>query len=68
MKIYQVSFIDNEDNCTYKLFATKKEAEEFLSEDWSDEYGDIVSNEPAILNLKSNSKKDIIDFINHLHY
>lgn len=68
MKIYQVSFIDNEDSCTYKLFATKKEAEEFINTDWSNEYGEIVSDKPLILQLSSTSKAEIIDFINHLTY
>lgn len=68
MKIYQVSFIDNEENCTYKLFATKKEAEEFINTDWSSEYGDIVSDKPDLLKLSSTSKVDIINFINHLTY
>ena len=68
MKIYQVSYIDNEDNCTYKLFATQKEAQKFLSEDWSQEYGEIVSDKPEVLELPSTRKSDIIEFINHLYY
>ncbi len=68
MKIYQVSFIDNEDNCTYELFATKKEAQEFINSDWSNEYGEIISRVPQLLKLSSTNKTDIINFINRLHY
>ena len=66
MKFYQVSFIDLEDNCTYKLFANKKEAEEFIkheSEDFS-----FCTEEPVLLILESTRKADILNFINHVSY
>lgn len=68
MILYQVSFRDNEDNCTFKLFATPKEAQEFINTDWSNEYGEIISNEPQLLKLTSTSKTDILKFINNLSY
>ena len=67
MKFYKVSYIDNEDSCTWKLFANKKDAEKFIKED-GEEYGDIISDEPALLILESTRKKDILHFANHLHY
>lgn len=67
MKFYQVSFIDLEDNCTYKLFANKKDAERFIKTD-GHEYGEVISDEPLLLVLPSTRKADILDFINHLHY
>jgi hypothetical protein len=68
MKLYQVSYIDNEDNCTYKLFANKQEAQAFIKKDWSQEYGEIVSDKPEVIELPSTRKGDIIAFINQLHY
>ena len=41
MKFYQVSFIDFEDNCTYKLFSNKKDAEKMIKID-GDEYGEVI--------------------------
>lgn len=67
MKFYQVSFIDLEDNCTYKLFSNKKDAEKFIKVD-GEEYGDIISDKPVLLILKSTRKADILDFINHISY
>ncbi len=67
MKFYQVSFIDLEDNCTYKLFANKKDAEKFIKKD-GHEWGDITSDEPELLILKSTRKADVLDFINRLHW
>lgn len=67
MKFYQVSFIDFEDNCTYKLFANKKDAEKLIKID-GDEYGEVISDKPELLILKSTRKADILSFINHLTY
>lgn len=68
MKFYQVSLIDNEDNCTYKLFPNKKEADNFIKQESSQEYGEIVSETPQVLNLESTRKIDILNFINNLSY
>lgn len=67
MKFYQVSFIDLEDNCTYKLFANKQDAEKFIKTD-GEEYGDVISDEPQLLILESTRKADILNFIGHLDY
>ena len=67
MKFYQVSFIDFEDNCTYKLFNNKKDAEKFIKID-GDEYGEVISDKPELLILESTRKAVILSFINHLTY
>ena len=67
MKFYQVSFIDFEDNCTYKLFSNKKDAEKLIKID-GDEYGEVISDKPELLILESTRKADILSFINHLTY
>lgn len=66
MKFYQVSFIDFEDNCTYKLFSNKKDAEKFIKTDGQEFY--FCSEEPDLKILKSTRKADILDFVNHISY
>lgn len=67
MKFYKVSYVDIEDNCTWKLFPNKKDAEKFLKKDGHG-YGDIISTKPELLILESTRKVDILDFTNNLHY
>ena len=62
MKFYKVCFIDFEDNCTYKMFKNKKDAEKFIKIA-SIEF-DFCAEEPVLLALKSTRKADILDFIN----
>ena len=66
MKFYQVSFIDHEDNATYRIFANKKDAKAFIKT--GDEYVEIISHEPELLILPSTRKSDLLKFINSLHY
>ena len=66
MKFYQVSFIDFEDNCTYKLFANKKDAEKFIKTEGQE--FDFCTEEPRLQILKSTRKADILNFINHVSY
>jgi hypothetical protein len=67
MKFYKVSYIDSEDNCTWKLFSNKKDAEKFIKTD-GHEYGDVISTEPCLLVLPSTRKADILQLINGLCY
>lgn len=66
MKFYQVSFIDFEDNCTYKLFANKKDAEKFIKTDGQE--FDFCIEEPRLQILESTCKADILNFMNTLSY
>ena len=66
MKFYQVSFVDHEDNCTYKLFANKKDAEKFIKTEGQE--FDFCTEEPRLLILESTRKADILNFIGHLDY
>ena len=66
MKFYQVSYIDIEDNCTCKLFANKKDAENFIKDE-SEDYSHCV-DEPELVILKSTRKADILNFVNHISY
>ena len=65
MRFYQVSYIDHEDNATYRIFANKKDAKAFIKT--GDKYGKIVG-EPELLIVQSTRKADLIEFINSLHY
>lgn len=67
MRFYKVSYIDNEDNCTWKLFSNKKDAEKFIKKD-GQEYGEVTTIEPELLILKSTRKADILNFTNNLIY